>query len=129
MFRKIVLFSIVFVVIASQAEPQSYLDQIGLTLNQDFISRVEMAIVQAAMSIRIEPTGTQFHSQRTYLAGVVLDSPRGKAAQLAVPIVTDPIFVGAITCSGTPQVCSTTVTDAQLYAVVSAQWNSWAVGN
>ena len=125
--KKIITSLVLTIFVISPVYAQSYLTLLGLTQDQNFISRVEMALVQAAMYIRIESSAIQYHPQRTYLAGVIINNPRQLASQFAVTIVTDPVFVGAITCSGTPQACTTTVTDAQIYAVVSAQLNQWAV--
>ena len=114
--------------IPSGAHAQTYLTKNGLTLNQDFITRVEMAMSEAAIYIRQQPTaGGANHQAWSAFAGQVLGSPRQYAANYVVHLMSDPVFVGTITCSGSPQVCTTTVTDAQLYAVVSAQWAAWAV--
>lgn len=107
---------------------QTYLDKNGLTLNQDFLTRVEMAMSEAAIYIRQQATaGGANHQAWSAFAGQVLGSPRQYAANYVVHLMSDPVFTGTITCSGSPQICTTTITDAQLYAVVSAQWAAWAV--
>lgn len=83
------------------------------THNNDFVNRVEVAIVAAAIAISAESAQTANHANRAALAQKVLQSPAYWSKVMAVGVGTD-----ATVQSGP--------TDANIYNAVAGQWNAYA---
>lgn len=91
----------------------TYLEIRNVAVNQDFIDRVMIAIVQAAIAISAEASNTTNHTNRVNYANAVLRNPANYAQNMAVGIATD------VTVQSTP-------TDAAIYNAVAGQWNGYA---
>lgn len=83
------------------------------THNVDFVNRVEVAIVQAAIAISAESAQTANHANRVTLARQVLQSPKYWSEVMAVGVGTD---------AGV----QSNPTDAAIYNAVAGQWNAYA---
>lgn len=91
----------------------TYIEIRNAAVNQDFIDRVMIAIVSAAIAISAEASNTANHTDRVNYANAVLRNPSGYARNMAVGIATD------ATVQDTP-------TDAAIYDAVAGQWNGYA---
>ena len=92
----------------------SFRDQLGIAQDGDFIRRVQMAIITAAIEIQAEDPATVNHVQRSALAHQVLHSPEAFASKFAMGVAT-----GFITAASV---------DADIQYTVNSVWNAYAVG-
>jgi hypothetical protein len=89
----------------------TYVDQAALAINAEFMSRVRMAMLDAATDIYSESTATTHHAQRGDLAvNVVRDPARWSAA-----------FVELICADSTS--LTTGSSDADIKTAISSVWN------
>lgn len=91
----------------------TYIEIRNVAVHQDFIDRVMVAIVTAAIAISAEASNTANHVNRVNYANAVLRNPSSFARNMAVGIATD------ATVQSTP-------TDAAIYNAVAGQWNGYA---
>lgn len=91
----------------------TYIEIRNVAVNQDFIDRVMISIVMAAIAISAEASNAANHVNRVNYANAVLRNPPNFARNMAVGIATD------TTVQSTP-------TDAAIYNAVAGQWNAYA---
>ena len=91
----------------------SYTDQKALAVDDEFISKIEIAAVTAAIAIASEDSATAGHTNRAAYANSVLAASRDRARELAHGTAAD----ASITASSS---------DATLSARISAIWNAYA---
>lgn len=98
---------------SSSMDAQTWTAQSVLAVNVDFVSRVKMATVAAAIAITTEPANTPNHDQRAILARAVATDPTAYANRFAVGVAADiTISLGS--------------SDAVLNSRVAAIWNTYA---
>ena len=81
--------------------------------NIDFVNRVEVAMVQAAIAISAEAGNVVNHANRVALARDVLMNPVHYSGVMAVGVATDS------NVQGQP-------TDQNLASAIASQWNAYA---
>lgn len=97
-------------------------DQVALSADTNFQSRVRQAIIAAAIAISNEAVSTGFHDLRAKLARAVMNQPDTYAPLFAKAVVTDATVQSDYTGGGNLQ---TAVTDAHINNAVSSMWNSF----
>lgn len=108
----------------SLARATSYLDVLLYGQNQDAISQYQVALTKHAIYVKQGHTNGLPDRSASY-AESVLGSPRQFAANLVVPLVmSDAAAQAAISCSGTPRVCTSTYTDADIQYLVDLNWTA-----
>ena len=85
----------------------------ALSVQQEFIGRVRVAIVKAAIAISAEGDQTPNHASRAAYARNVLLGPGSYAENMALGIATDANVQSA-------------QTDDNIYNAVAGQWNAYA---
>ena len=93
----------------------SFTAQLGVAQNGDFIRRVQMAVIKAAIDIQAENPATANHAQRSALAYRVLHEPEAYAPKFAMAVATNPVIVAASA-------------DADIQLAVNSMWDAFAVG-
>lgn len=97
------------------------IDQVTLSADSTFITRVRQSIIAAAIAIQSETVSTGFHELRAKLAKAVMNQPDSYAPLFAKAVATDATVQ---TSAGSPPV-QTLVTDANINNAVSAMWNAF----
>lgn len=97
----------------SVEEQQTLLQQSALAADADFVSRVKIAAVAAAIAISNESDQTPNHVNRVALARQVVSSALPWATQIAVGVAADTSITSA-------------ASDAVISARVAAIWNTYA---
>ena len=90
------------------------IDDYGLSTDNAFIQRVQMALISTALAVQAESVGAANHSQRSAYALRVLADPAGFARLMAPGFTVDTSIV-------------VNSTDAQLETRASAIFNAYAV--
>lgn len=85
----------------------------ALSVHQDFVNQVRVAIVKAAIAISAEAAQTANHANRVAYARNVLLNPQGYAANMALGIATDSSVQAE-------------QSDANVYNATAGQWNAYA---
>ncbi|NBD36738.1 MAG: hypothetical protein GVY30_12180 [Chloroflexi bacterium] len=91
----------------------SFLDQVALAENQEFVRRVQMAMVKSAVAVVAEDPATAHHATRAQWATQVLRDPEHYADRVAFGVVTN----ASITAEST---------DNDIEFTVNSQWNAYA---
>lgn len=97
-------------------------DQAALAADATFQSRVQQAIVAAAIAISNEATNAGFHKDRATLAKAVMNSPQTYAVLFAKAVAQDATIMAQ---AGTPFTNQQLVLDAAIANAVSGVWNSF----
>ena len=92
-----------------------FTDQLGLAQNGDFVRRVQMAAVKAAIAVQAEDVATANHAERSAWAYQVLHGPEGVAPKIAMAAATSVVLT-----IDSP--------DADIEFTVNAMWNAFALG-
>jgi hypothetical protein len=91
----------------------TYLARHAMAQDAELRTRVQMAIVTAAVQISAEGTGVAFHSIRLSLAQQVIQDPAMMTNRFMLPLVSDGVDY-------------TAATDAVLQTRINAIWNAIA---
>lgn len=124
MTRRLALVTLLVLLAAGTAFAASYVDILLYSQNQDEISRWQVALVKHAIYVKQAHTDGSVSRSATY-ADQLLTSPRQFAANLMVPLViSDGAAPNTITCGGTPRVCTSSMTDADIQYLVDLNWTA-----
>lgn len=90
----------------------TFLEQVELATNNDFIQRVQQAAVKTAIAVMAEDDGAAGHAERCALAHQVLHNPQQSARTLVYGMVTGNIDAYA--------------SDSDLEWMMASIWNAYA---
>lgn len=104
----------------------TYAQRATFSQSAAWLGRVSMACVVGAIAVINEDPATANHATRVKLSAAVLKEPEFIARRLAVVLAAAAPVVA--TTAGDPPVTTvdTTLTDAQLQALVDARWTAFA---
>ncbi|MBV9075652.1 MAG: hypothetical protein JOZ10_18670 [Acidobacteria bacterium] len=112
----------------------SHSDSYVLSTDSTFRSRVQAALITAAISIWNEAGSTAFHVQRVRYAAEIMNSPGTCAPLFANAVATDATCLSDATQGGTVALTSgnvaaqaALVSDVHMDNAISAQFNSFLV--
>lgn len=91
----------------------AYIDQYTLAQDPTFRSRVEMAMIIAAIQISAEDPTTEYHQQRAQYAQACLANPVSCAANFALGVASNPVITAQSS-------------DSDIQFTVNSQWNAYA---
>lgn len=90
----------------------TFLEQVALATNKEFIHRVQQAAVKAALAIMAEADETPAHTERCALAQRVLHDPQAAARLLAYGMATATLSLES--------------SDSDLEWMIASIWNAYA---
>jgi hypothetical protein len=90
----------------------SFLEQVSLATNIEFVKRVQQALVKCALAVMAEAGDTAGHAERAALAQRVLSDPLGAARNMAFGVAS-----GVITEYSS---------DSDLEWMAASVWNAYA---
>lgn len=100
--------------------PATYLERSQLARDTTFHGRVAVAAMVGAIGVVLESPETPDHAVRLRLAGYALREPELVARRLAS------VLAATVPVTATGTVVETTLTDAQLQAVIDQRWTAIA---
>lgn len=123
-FMASVLGALLILVGVHIAAATSYVDILLYAQNQDAISQWQVALIKHAIYVKQGHTDGSVSRSATY-ADQVLAAPRQFAANLIAPLViADAAAPNTITCSGSPRVCVSSLSDADIQYLVDLNWTA-----
>lgn len=90
----------------------AFVDQLALSRDENFIGRVQVAIVKAAIAIQNGDPGVGNHAGRAALAYAVLLNPEHYARLMAAGVANNPVVTAGST-------------DADIELTVNSLWNAY----
>lgn len=119
--------SLILITILTLSTFAGYKEQMALARDATFVNRVKMGMVNTAIAISNESTGTSNHAARTALSKACLNSPDQYAQLLAVGVASDTVtFPATVDGQGNATNGATVATDAAIDTRLSAIWDSYA---
>jgi len=115
---------------AQAAESDTQMKLCAVATGQTFLTRVAYLMVQQARSVKDESDVTTNHAARVAYAHAVIQNPVQYAQGLCPLLVGGTNLVSpnaTTTCSGTPETCSSSVTDAAMLSQIATFWTYAAV--
>jgi len=133
MIRLIKQFIVAVLLVASSTTTifANYRDQMDLAKDAIFVQRVKLAMINTAITVSNESTGTANHAARTMLAKACLNSPDSWAQIFAVGVAADSInFPAVITRDGQGNITGSNGATAGVDAGIDGRllniWNNYA---
>lgn len=112
-----VLLAFVGVNAAYGQTPATYTDRAKLRSDPNFIGRIEIAVLNAAIAVVLEDPAVAQHEVRAKLAGYALREPEFVSRRLATLIAAT--ATAQVDTEGT---VTTPLTDAQLLTLIQNRW-------
>jgi len=100
--------------------PATYAQRATFGQSAAWQGRITVAMINGALTVIAEDAATESHAQRLRLSAAVLKEPAFIAQRLAV------VLAAAAPVVDTAGVVDTTLTDAQLQALVNSKWTAFA---
>lgn len=102
--------------------------QMRLAQQTAFQQRVAYILMQEAFIVLAEATNTPNHANRMVFAVSVRNNVNAVIQNgYVTALVGRPNLVAETTlCSGEPEVCTTTATDAEIASQIATDWNLWS---
>lgn len=125
------LTSLALILLVTVSGFANYRDQMDLAQDRVFVQRVKLAMINTAITVSNESTGTTNHINRTAFAKACLNYPDQYAQLLAAGVAADAInFPATITRDGAGNVTSTNGATSGADAGIDGRllniWNNYA---
>ena len=121
--RRVLLPIVIILALAATASAQTaatYAQRAVFGQSAAWQGRVSIAMINGALTVIAEDAATDQHAQRLKLSAAVLKEPEFIARRLAV------VLSAAAPVVDTDGTVDTTLTDAQLQALVNSRWTAFA---